>query len=150
MEILNVVLSVITNFGVVIFVTLLLPSIALYKKNKRVVYALWLAFIASFILSFIIKMIVLRQRPIDTVTYPFTNIINYSFPSMHSMIVFSLLPFLVKFLPKQKYFWILFAFFVAFSRIYFRFHFLSDVVFGALFGYFIGNRIMKKSHRQRR
>jgi len=103
----DVVLSVITNFGIVIFVILLLPSIALYKKSKKVVYMLWLTFILSFILSFIVKLIVLRQRPIDTFTYPFTNIVNYSFPSMHSMVAFSLLPFLVKFLPKQKYFWIL-------------------------------------------
>lgn len=57
---------------------------------------------------------------------------------MHAMVVFSLLPLLTKHLPKQNYFWLMFAFLVAFSRVYFGFHFLSDVVFGAVAGYFIG------------
>lgn len=131
-------LSIIANFGVVLTVMLAIPSLIFYKKNKKILYLLLITFTASFILAFIIKLIVLRQRPIEAFTYPFVEIINYSFPSMHAMVVFSLLPALIKFLPKQKYFWILFSFLVAFSRIYFGFHFLSDVVFGALFGYFIG------------
>ena len=135
----DLTLSVITNFGIVVLFILLIPSIMIYIKNKKLVYLLFLTFIISFLLSFIIKLIVLRHRPTDALTYSLTNIVSYSFPSTHSMVVFSLLPILLKVLPKQKIFWICFAFLVAFSRIYFSFHFLSDVVFGALFGYFIGN-----------
>lgn len=140
---LDIFLGVITNFGITVVVMLLIPSIIFYKKNKKLDYLIWLIFLTSFILAFAIKLIFLRQRPIDLFTFPFTNIINYSFPSMHAMAVFSLLPALIKFLPKQKYFWILFSFLVAFSRIYFGFHFLSDVVFGALFGYFVGNYLLE-------
>ena len=134
----DAVFSIITNFGIVTLIILGVPSLILYKKNKRIIYLLWLAFFASCILAFTIKLVFLRQRPIEAFTYPFTNIINYSFPSMHAMVAFSLLPLLIKYLPKQKTFWIAFAFLVVFSRIYFGFHFLSDVVFGALFGYFLG------------
>ena len=139
----DAVFGIITNFGVVILIFLIVPSIVFYKKNRKLIYLLWLVFIVSFILAFVIKLIVLRQRPIEAFNYPFTHIISYSFPSIHAMVVFSLLPLLIKFLPKYRYFWIAFAFLVGLSRIYFGFHFLSDVVFGALFGYFIGNYILQ-------
>jgi membrane-associated phospholipid phosphatase len=122
---------------------LLVPSIIFYKKNKKIIYLLWLAFIVSIILAFVTKLIVLRQRPIEAFTYPFVNIINYSFPSMHAMVVFSLLPFLVRYLNKWKSFWIGFGLLALFGRVYFGFHFLSDVVFGAFFGYFVGDYLLE-------
>jgi len=137
------ILSIITNSGIVFVVMLIIPSIILYKKNIKLVYLLYLTFISSIILSLIIKLIVLRQRPVEAVTYPFVNILNYSFPSMHTMTSFSLVPILKKFIVKQKYFWIIFAFLVGFSRIYFGFHFISDVVFGAVLGYFLGNFLLQ-------
>lgn len=139
----NVILSIITNFGVVIVIALIAPSLVLYKKNKKIVYLLLSAFFISTTLAFILKLIVLRQRPIEAFTYPFINIINYSFPSMHAMAVFSLLPILVRNMQKQNLFWFIFAFLVAFSRVYFGFHFLSDVVFGAFAGYFIGSYLLE-------
>ena len=142
-QLLDIPLSIITNFSVVVLVMLAIPSIMLYKKNKNSAYMLWAAFIISFISAFAVKMIVSRQRPMGEFYYPFTAIADYSFPSMHSMIAFALLPILIKYLPKQKIFWISFAFLVAFSRLYFSFHFLSDVVFGAIFGYAIGHFLLK-------
>lgn len=140
---LDFVLGIATNFSIIVAVMLLIPSIIFYKKNKKIIYLLWLTFFVSVIVAFIIKLIVLRQRPTEAFTYPFTNILNYSFPSMHAMAAFSLLPLLVKHLPKQKHFWTGFAFLTVFSRIYFGFHFLSDVVFGAFAGYFIGDYLSK-------
>src|SRR3989338_7475251 len=140
---LDFILSIITNFGVVVMVIVVIPVIIFYNKDKRIIRLLFLAFIISFIISFILKLVILRQRPADIFYYPLLNIIDYSFPSMHTMIVFSLLPILLIYLPKQKAFWASFAFLVAFSRIYFDFHYLSDVVFGAVVGYFIGNFLME-------
>ncbi|MBI2658906.1 phosphatase PAP2 family protein [Candidatus Woesearchaeota archaeon] len=140
---LDFVLGIATNFGIVIAVMLFIPTIILYKKNKKIIYLLWLAFIISVIAAFVIKLIVLRQRPIEALTYPFTGILNYSFPSMHAMAVFSLLPLLARYLPKQRHFWIVFGLLAVFSRIYFGFHFLSDIVFGAFAGYFIGDYLLK-------
>ena len=147
---LEFILSILTNFGIVIVVMLVIPSIVLYKKNKKLIYSLFLAFTSSFILAFILKLIVLRQRPTEIFThpnfsiinYPVINILYYSFPSMHAMVVFALLPILIKYLSKQKNFWIVFSLLVAFSRLYFEFHFLSDVVFGALVGYFVGKFLL--------
>jgi len=143
------VFSIITNFGIVVLIMVVIPSIILYRKNKKPLYLLWLAFLASLIISFSVKLIFLRQRPIEAFTYPFTNIISYSFPSLHAMAVFSLLPILTRHLPKQTNFWIIFAFVVAFTRIYFGFHFLSDVVFGSLFGYFLGNYMLELYKKKR-
>lgn len=145
----DAVLSIVTNFGVVVFASLVVPSIILYRKNKKPVYLLWLSFTVSVASAFIIKLIVLRPRPAEVFTYPLTTLINYSFPSMHAMAVFSLLPMLVKYLPRQKHFWIIFAILVSFSRIYFGFHFLSDVVFGALSGYFIGICLLKLHEKRK-
>ncbi len=146
--IIDAVLGVISNFGIVIILMLILPSIILYRKNRKNVYSLWVSFAVSIMLAFIIKITFLRQRPIENFTFPLTNIVDYSFPSMHAMAAFSLLPLLIIYLPKHRLFWAIFAFLVAFSRIYFRFHFLSDVVFGALAGYFIGRLILTFSERK--
>ena len=140
---LDIVFGIITNFGVVILFMLIVPVIVMYRKNNRPAYLLLLSFIISAILSLIIKLIVLRQRPNEALTYPFTNLVSYSFPSMHAMVVFALLPILAKYFPKQKFFWIIFAFLAAFTRIYFGFHFLSDVVFGGFFGYFVGKYLLR-------
>ena len=141
--ILDAPLSIITNFSVVIVIFLVIPSMICYKNNRKSVYLLWTTFAVSIVLAFLIKLIVLRQRPIEAFTYPFINIINYSFPSMHSMVVFALLPLLARYIPRHKFFWIIFAFLVAFSRIYFSLHFLSDVVFGSLAGFAVGVYILK-------
>ena len=147
---LNPVLSVISNFGILIAVMLVIPSLIFYKlKRKNLAYLLLLTFIVSFILAFVIKLIVLRSRPMGAFTFPFINITDYSFPSMHAMVAFSLLPVLIKYLPKQRIFLIIFAFLVGFSRIYFGIHFLSDVVFGAFAGYLIGDCIMKLHEKRK-
>ena len=83
-----------------------------------------------------IKIITLRPRPIEI--SQILNGLNYSFPSLHAAVSFAALPILNNEFPKLRLFWLLFAFLVAFSRIYFEYHFLSDVVFGAFLGYFIG------------
>ena len=141
---LDFVFSIITNFGFVVLIMLIMPIVILFNKNKKQTYLLLLAFAVSIIFSFVLKLIFLRQRPNELLTYPFVNITDYSFPSMHAAVVFSLLPILIKYLPKQKYFWVIFAFLVAFTRIYFGFHFLSDVVFGGFLGYFIGIFLLEK------
>ncbi len=132
---LDFIFGVVTNFGIVLTIMLIIPLLMI-KDNKKI-YALLLAFFSAVIISLVVKWMFLRQRPID-LAYPFVKILAYSFPSMHAVVVFSLLPMLVYFLPKQKNFWISFAFLVIFTRIYFEFHYLSDVVFGAILGHSMG------------
>ena len=140
---LDFLLSIITNFSVVLILFLAIPSIIIYKKDKKIFYLLMLSFICAFLFSFALKLITERIRPTDTVYYPLINIINYSFPSMHAMVVFALVPLIIYFMPRQKYFWISLAVLVSFTRIYFNFHYLSDVVFGVIVGYLIGEIFVK-------
>jgi len=68
---------------------------------------------------------------------------NFSFPSFHAMLVFCSIPIISKKFPKFKYVWIIFASLVAFSRVYFGLHFLSDIVVGGLIGYLSGMIVIK-------
>lgn len=145
----DLIFNFITNFWFIVLVMFLVPMFIVYSKNNKIAYYFMFTFIASIILAFVIKLIVLRPRPVEAFAYPFTSIINYSFPSMHAMIVFSLLPLLVKHLQKQKYFWVIFAVLVALSRVYLGFHFLSDVVFGAFFGYFLGAFLLELHEKKK-
>ena len=147
-QIFDFILVVITNFAFVSAAVLLLPSIVLHKEPKKAML-FWITFISSVILSFAIKLIVSRQRPEEILSYPFIGAFNFSFPSMHTAVVFAALPLLICFIPKQKTFWIFFAFLVAFTRIYFGFHFLSDVVFGGFFGYILGGFIIDLHLREK-
>ena len=132
---LDFVFGIITNFGIALIIMLVMPLLML-KDNKKI-YTLLLAFFSAVFISLVIKWMFLRQRPTDF-AYPFIEILSYSFPSMHAVVAFSLLPMLIYFLPKQKNLWIPFAFLVIFTRVYFGFHYLSDVVFGSLLGYSLG------------
>jgi membrane-associated phospholipid phosphatase len=97
--------------------------------------------IASFLLaiaiSSIIKFAIGRVRP-------GLGISGYSFPSNHSTAMFSLLPF---FKSWHYYVWLLVSLFVAASRVYWRYHYFSDVFAGAFIGYGVGlliERMAKK------
>ena len=59
------------------------------------------------------------------------------------MLVFCALPIISKEFRKIKWAWIIFAVLVAFSRVYFGLHFLSDVLIGGILGYLIGVLIIK-------
>ncbi|VVB78483.1 Undecaprenyl-diphosphatase [uncultured archaeon] len=127
-----------------------LTALFLWEENKkRWIIPLLLSGILSSIISFLIKIVIHRQRPFETGTvsvlvilFDFMknsfNVWDFSFPSMHAMIVFSAVPILDKEFKKFKYIWILFAVLAAFSRVYFGVHYLSDVLFGAALGYLIG------------
>ena len=149
-------MNLITNFGSLFFALFLIPTLfSLREKKFNYVIYLWAAFFSSIIVSFLLKLIVLRPRPL--ISSSFLGILNYSFPSMHALAAFAALPILDKEFPKLRVFWILFAFFAAVSRLYFSFHYFSDVVAGALIGYGIGllfinleqkHKIIKKVYKK--
>ena len=102
-------------------------------------------------ISLILKVTVQRLRPfqlgivslipkLEEASY---GIWNFSFPSFQSMLVFSAIPILSKQFPRLKNIWIAFAVLVAFSRLYFGVHFVSDVLIGAVIGYAIGIGIVR-------
>jgi undecaprenyl-diphosphatase len=135
----DILMNWITHFGSVFVVLIFITSLFLWEEKKREwIFPLWLTFVISIGVTFFLKLLTQRIRPIGIINYPFINLINYSFPSMHTAVAFAAIPILDKEFPKLKLFWILFACFVGFSRIYFKMHYLSDVIFGALLGYCMG------------
>lgn len=114
----------------------------LEKKNREWVFPLWASLMVSIAIAFAIKLVIARPRPME-LQNALLSALNFSFPSMHAMVAFAALPILNKEFAGIKWFWILFASLVAFSRVYLNLHFLSDVVFGAFLGYFIGVFIVR-------
>jgi undecaprenyl-diphosphatase len=127
-----------------------LTSLFLWSSNKRRwILPLWLSGALSVIVSYVLKVIIRRARPFQMKIITVLNIAfnfikdnyytwNFSFPSFQAMFVFSALPILSKQYKRFKYIWLIFACLVAFSRVYFGVHYLSDVLAGAIIGYLIG------------
>jgi len=141
------------NFGSLgtIFVLIVLLTALFLKENRRKwILPLWVASGLSIVTSFVLKVWVQRPRPFQL---GLTSLIvglekaryftwDFSFPSFHTMLIFSTLPFLEKEFPKFRYVWIVLAIVTGFSRIYFGLHFLSDVIAGGLIGYLIGTLML--------
>jgi len=133
-----------------IIIFFVLTSLFLWQEHKRKwIFPLWLTLALSTIISYIVKVLIHRPRPFQAGVvsvlglgvYLMKNSFltwNFSFPSFQAMLVFSALPILDKEFPKFKYIWMIFACFVALSRVYFGLHYMSDVIAGAIIGYLLG------------
>ncbi len=135
-----------------IIIFFFLTSIFLWQGHKRKwIMPLWFTLILSVVISFLLKITVQRQRPFQLGIVSVLPVLekishtiwNFSFPSFQTMLAFCAVPILSKEFPKFKYIWIIFAGLIAFSRVYFGLHFLSDVIAGGLIGYLIGWFIIK-------
>lgn len=118
----------------------------IYKKKREWILPLWFTLFVSVFIGFVLKYFVQRPRPFQQGIISISSALeqanyltwNFSFPSFHTLLVFSAIPLLSKEFPKLKKYWLIFAVLVGFSRVYFGLHFLSDVLVGGLIGYFIG------------
>jgi undecaprenyl-diphosphatase len=132
---------VISNLCSYILVIILLSLFLLFYKNKK--QSLMLVFLTTgtFLLNFIVKMIVKRPRPIGIALI---NETNYSFPSSHAMVSIAMYGFIIYLINKtniQKINKIIITICLSFligligcSRIYLGVHFASDVLAGYLLG----------------
>ena len=148
--ILDYALRGVTHFGSVVMVLIIVTSLFLWEERKREwIPVLWTSFFASSILCLALKFLIARARPYDAIILYFAGIVNYSFPSLHATASFTAIPILDLEFPRFKWFWVLFAGIVAFSRIYLNVHYLSDVVAGALLGFAVAHFFVfiEKKHK---
>jgi len=135
-----------------IIIFFFLTSLFLWYEHKRKwILPLWFTLGCSVMLSFLLKYFVQRLRPFQLGIVSVLPVLektshfiwNFSFPSFQAMLAFCAIPILSKEFPRIKYIWIVFASLVAFSRVYFGLHYLSDILVGGLIGYLIGAIIIK-------
>ena len=132
-----------------------LTSLFLFQEQKRRwILPLWVTAGLAIIISYILKVIIARPRPFEMgivgVLAVVMNMLgggyttwNSSFPSFQAVLAFSALPILEKEFPRFKWVWIAIVCIMAFSRVYFGVHYLSDVIIGAVIGYLLGTLVVK-------
>lgn len=136
--------------GIILF--FVLTTLFLWREHKRRwIIPLWATLGFSVVISFLLKVLIQRQRPFQlgivntiSILQKSSHLIwNFSFPSFHAMFAFCAVPILSKEFPKFRYIWIIFASLIAISRVYFGLHFLSDILAGGIIGYLTGVLFMK-------
>ena len=141
-----------------IIIFFFLTSLFLWKEHKRKwILPLWATLGLSAIVSFFLKIMVQRPRPFQlgiTSILPILEksshvIWNFSFPSFQAMLAFCAIPIISKEFPRLKNIWIVFALIVAFSRVYFGLHFMSDVIIGGVIGYMIGMFVVNTERKNK-
>lgn len=127
------------NAAVMLAALFLVPA---FMAGKRRAAALFFSLFFSSLIGFFMKMIIMRPRPVEMLV-PIINIVDYSFPSLHAFIAFSLAATASRFLPKYRFVWYSYAVFIGMSRIYLEVHYLSDVVAGAFLGWLVAKMVIE-------
>jgi len=147
--ILDYISHLLANFSSMLIIIVILISLFLLNKKKREwALPLGLGIISSYVITYVLKFIIARPRPLEIAMNFLFHLPDYSFPSAHAAAAFAALPILNKTYPKLKWLWILSASFVAFSRIYIEVHYLSDVVAGAFIGYLTSTFIINLKYKK--
>lgn len=134
----------VTNFWSIVIALITINIIFLWKKHKRKWFPILLAsFLTTFAITTFLKIVIARPRPFNLIILSFLGTIDYSFPSLHTAILFAPIVILNRKFPMFKWFWMFFAFIVGFSRLYLNMHYLSDVIGGVLLGYVVGYFFVK-------
>ncbi|MCS7134246.1 MAG: phosphatase PAP2 family protein [Candidatus Pacearchaeota archaeon] len=97
---------------IVFFVFLLL-----FKKRKRDFLKFLISFFITAALVLLLKKVIARPRPFSAG--------KGSFPSGHAALLFVTFHFMGG---RKKIFWYFFVFILVFTRVYFGFHFYSDII----------------------
>jgi undecaprenyl-diphosphatase len=124
------------------YALIIIPTIFIFISDRKMLIRYWFSFALTLFVMILIKLVIHRDRPFTALdlAIPVSLIKvsystwDFSFPSNHSALSFTGIPFL-----KNKYLiiWIVIAAVIMFSRLYFGFHYLSDLLTGMMLGILI-------------
>lgn len=150
-EFLDTVMPYITKFAdngigwIILALILLIP-----RKTRRTGASMAVALLLGFITgNLFLKNIVARTRPFywdPTIVLLIETPSEFSFPSGHTLASFECATAIFHYNRKWGIAALLFAGFIAFSRLYLQVHYLTDVLCGAMFGIlwgYVGCRIVE-------
>lgn len=128
--------SAIGSYGLIWVIAAIYIIVVEERRDYRFVLPFTISLFLAFVLTNFFKNLLLRPRPLSTVYYLLsTNYpVDYSFPSFHATVTFTGAVVLSIFDKTKVPLFILFAVLIAFSRVYLGFHYVGDVLFGALLG----------------
>ncbi len=154
-EFLDVFMVFVTRLADSGAIWILLGAVLLcFKKTRKCGFVMLLSLLCAFVISeFTIKPIFGRLRPfeaIDNLRLIIPPPSGASFPSSHATTSFAAALVMYRFNKTYGVYALIFAFFVAISRVYLCVHFFSDVLIGSLLGYAIGFFAFKLGKVKRR
>jgi phytol kinase len=140
----------ITNSGLFLILSIISIYLVVAKKYVELILLI-IASLLTLECSYILKKLFQMPRPQADITAQLTYATGYTFPSIHSAICFSIVPFVSRIFKNR---WLIYGvsiilISIAISRTYLGVHFASDIFFGGLIGYIFAYTVifLEKKHQ---
>tara|TARA_Y100000034_G_C6746539_1_gene331603 strand:- start:115 stop:663 length:549 start_codon:yes stop_codon:yes gene_type:complete len=133
--------SIMTYFTYVWVVIGVLVIYFILLKDKKNILLLGASFVLAYVISVIIKLLIMRERPENALML----VDGFSFPSSHASVAFSTVALMNKEFPNLKWIFILIAVLITISRAYLGVHYTSDIIAGGFLGYGVGFLVLNRN-----
>ncbi|MEM4244928.1 MAG: phosphatase PAP2 family protein [Candidatus Nanoarchaeia archaeon] len=130
-----------------IAVFFVIPFLIFWFKDRNYALLYAISFGLVMLFTYLIKFLVMRPRPYTVLDIPMIALLSYqfawfntSFPSSHASASFAAVAGAQRF--KLCQIWMFIALLAGLSRLYAGLHYLSDIVGGALLGFFVVHLVL--------